>query len=1264
MPDKKEIAKTLIETRDARLLLEMACWVHDLDKASWPFACFAIPSMQIKNYNHEKQPYRSKKPNEWTWQTNWLDKDVERGLSDYLNSGPRFNGFIPGDTSPILLAIYDEDVKKVNSKENPCQFFTPQISNPTNPFPATMKIENAIKGIFPDLFTYHSAAKTALDLKELPWEIWLVNAALAGPDGIDSEYFKGGIGNKEAGVSQNEIPPKVATPFGRETAVLGDESNIEKFKNKNQKYFKKIWEIAFDWTAKKGNIVYHRQAMKGDLEPLLVRALGYTNRPTNDVNLWAHSYGVGAMAKALAAELAIDSRAAKQKNKILLFPLRSPELNLPDQKYLSASDFLLAGGLEELCREDLERQLQTKFKVLSVLLRDQDRLHVGRRVGDILGYHERRKELFDAITNILEVGLGVGAEIFKDHAGIHFLLPWCQDSLDAHLADVTESPSKEKPRSQELIESMVEELVEAVFLGKEDPDWATENSITIGAEIARKACDFDVAVRIGPSREPSIEQLKEDSPKAFTQGLLFLKDNTWINKIVDLENPRRFPSHTAKEGGQLCPVCCKRPAPRAERGTNENDVPCDVCRERRESRTNEWWKNICKEPSLAQTTIWASEAADNTRRVNLLTMAFDLRRWFDGRAFNGFWMPGETIPLPVYPAPARIKGCWEATRGFLDGLGGKIREKLQTRKRFVFKIEKDTLTDFTVKPGAGFLLSPPEKGDGDPGDWFLGNMGIDKKDELYLLSVSGWSVETDEKGEYLIMPPGGESEGFGEDSARLKSLIADLKNLTYRTQKGEIRTPLERASIKRISGGGSLFDYIPYVEILIDSPTRFQVLAPSDKTVEILDLVHALFLEHFGKVAHNMEVCVNCLAFKEKFPFYLALEAADRFVAQELGRSRIEIRTCRLTLDGLYVSLDGSDPAINFFEEDYRWTCLDKTHKDIYRSMVAGTDVDEANGKGKYYGWEKADGGKLMALERVRLVPKVELQKGKWIVTKGVFEEVKSFDKKGTLSGNFKVCCPRLSWAHLASPGERHDEQLSIPLLAFRDWVDSYSVVAIGKVEDKEFDLRVRKFFEIGDLIECQNCLEILYGDNGKSLPQEVQDLENRRILCLDMLRSLGGETSGENLKALRIKALSRRPTQLRNLIEEVFEAHITWSSELGTECGTEILRKHIRELICHPNGCGGAWRKWVEYAGVEFKCPVDNEILEFKKEKSNPPASKRSLNQLQQKCMKFSDSVGELIKKISEAAYRFETISASAGGRALSITYDLLNRVCKYHMK
>jgi hypothetical protein len=1196
MPDASQIAQVLVSTRRARLLLEMACWIHDLDKASWPFAVFAQKDRRIDLYSHDKHPHRSGDPDKWKWEKEWLIDQADAD-PDLLSTKLSFQGLIPENSSYIILNIRDHE--KNTEKEI-----------------AISRANSA--GLLSDFFWSHST-KDVNDLDEKSWERWLISSGGAGPDGIDSEFFKSTFYKQKAGEPQarTDILPRVATPFGFERMVLGGDPNVsedfENFKKCNQELFKEIWKLALCWpessVADYSNFLENWSAVRGHLRKHLGLALGYSNRPVNDVNLWAHSYSVGAMVKALAAALAIDSFAALENSKALLFPHRTPEMTL--SKELNVNHYLLSQGCDPSKREDLERQVQTKFKVLSVLLRDPERLHVGRRIGDILGYHARRDLLFKIIAKLIEQKLAVGAEIFRDHGGIHFLVPWCQDSTDAHLDDPHTQKGTE--RSQEILQTMLLELVECVFSSKEAPGWLKNAGIEIGKSSKRRACDFDFTVQITPSREPMFNQSGEltraGAYQAAYQGLIFLRKNTSIGKEIDANNPRRFDNanlELEKKVGitlQLCPICRKRASARKDTLGRENDHPCKVCCERRRSRLNDWWKSLCKSPNLANSTIWTGEAADGKRRVNLLTIAFDLQRWFDGRAFDGFWLnnqPGKegekVLPhLPIYPVPARIQGVWEATMAFLQEAKTKIGTCLTPRFRPAFNIAPEHIYRADkVKNKRGRLLTSKSGLGRDLGSWFIGRSG----NGYWLLSLENF---TDESGSYDVL-----CENVW------KAFNSGYGDLVWIDKEGEER----KAFNDSISGidppkfsenQGTLFSqFTPLVEILTNSPTRFQLLIPGEKTVEALQKVHGLFIEHFGKVAHNIEVAVNCLTFKEKFPFYLALEAADRFTENELkDRCAFSSRICRIDGSGLKVSIGRTGNEIDsaFFEEGYEWECHRLSeHRDEFRSMVVDvSNGPKGEGKGVFYGWK---GNSLIKMERLRYQPEM---KGFYPdPLKKIFERTENY--KHTDKKQFNVSCPRLSWSHLASSGERHRDQMSIPLLAMEDWKDAWDALIHGSRETN-----------------CRECRE--------KLEKKHPEFNSDTLVFPGKLRGLYGQ-----------------PSKLRGLIEEIIEAHALWPEKFQLTERELVIKEHIHRLFNHPNACGYEWHQWREIK----RCPLE----ELKRGKDQ--AIKKSAIEMtkpQKKCI-------QLAGRLPSAIARLEAMAANDGGRPLMITFNLLYTLCGQGVK
>jgi hypothetical protein len=1165
MTDKTTIAKILGQTRNARLALEIAAWIHDLDKAGWPFAAYLEYGRKI-GYKHERQPDRSNKSG-WTWAKDWLDTFYEKG-SDLLTNGYSLDGLLPAGCAEVKFCYRDNDQDKDI-------FFTIDPSNSANP----------VAGDVTSLFKYHSAWQ----LDRQPWTPWLISAPFGGADGIDSDFFKSALGQRTETINQ-EFPPKTATPFGLEQPVLGGDNNDpDNFKAQNEAAFAEIWKIALEWTRESApdiGLIWER--VRKELRPLLRRALGYTPKPTHDVTLWDHSYGVGSLAKSLAAALAIDAMAAIGCNRSVLFPLRSPETNLPGVEVLRKEKPLLSGNqeIDHFTPETIQRQVQTKFKVLSILLRDTERLHVGRKVGDILGYHYRRDRLFDTMANIVEKDLALGAEIFRDHAGIHFNLPWCQDSKDAHLAPQEKADPYAFPRSQEMLEEMLHELVACLFGGQKVPEWA-DTKIKQRLDLRktdREAKDFDAIVYIGPVREPILKYLKDQGKKALDQGLLFLKDRIRIDRHLDLQNPRPLPEKPTEMQAevQLCPICRRRAAPKTTDGINENDRPCEVCRMRREGRAGQWWKGLIRPAAgTTGTTIWASEAADESRLITLLSIAFDLDRWFNGAAFRGFWVPGKEDGqfFPIYPAPARIRGVWEACQAFLDEVLDGSMAALDVGKRPVWKV---TDGDPIRNNDQVYFLSAPSEAP-ELGDWFLGK---DQAGQTWLAGVSRQKAN-------LLSPD-------------------KLKKLVWVDSLGRERRLLSNAEIVLPDEGlaETVQNFLPIVKILTNSPTRWQILAPADKTAALLKMIHDIFLKHFGKVANNLSVCVHALTFRDRFPFYLALESADDAIRRELSRAAWKRRSAHIGPEGLLVDLGDDGPDKTFLGADYQWRCLDQNLREIWRSVVADGDISDDDIEGKYYIWGKESPPSLFELTRNVYHPEVDEN---FKAKGGVFTRSEFHPgPNGRLT--IKAACPRLSWAYVHAAADRHQDQLSIPLLAYGDWLQAYQAVERGP-----------EFFH------CKACKEAL--------------------------EQSGRYTSGPWRSPYFFSGLGKNFAQFRHLIDEITSIHGGWFMIRKPENYEDTLEHHIRSLCAHPNGCGPGWLRWAKDGPGGGVCFLAEAFDAAMSDKSISGSQKGQLNSLRSDCIS-NKGVSLRLASFSAAVKRFEALGRVDGGRPLMVTFALLNRV------
>ena len=198
----EKIAKILIETRDGRLRLEIAAWLHDLDKASWPFMLYkwvegqrsaptgtsiAGGDSDIRYYSHRGYPSRSVNAVKYLWEEAWFGK----------NKPPFWE-------KPLGSLLQNKSAKVVLHRQDGKQSFLLEIDPD----------DEKATGKLADPFQLHHRY---VELQNTPWPVFLLSAAFSGCDGIDSDFYKSQYGAPfNFGLDQTESPPMVATPFGLE----------------------------------------------------------------------------------------------------------------------------------------------------------------------------------------------------------------------------------------------------------------------------------------------------------------------------------------------------------------------------------------------------------------------------------------------------------------------------------------------------------------------------------------------------------------------------------------------------------------------------------------------------------------------------------------------------------------------------------------------------------------------------------------------------------------------------------------------------------------------------------------------------------------------------------------------------------------------------------------------------------------------------------------------------------------------------------------
>jgi hypothetical protein len=197
---------------------------------------------------------------------------------------------------------------------------------------------------------------------------------------------------------------------------------------------------------------------------------------------------------------------------------------------------------------------------------------------------------------------------------------------------------------------------------------------------------------------------------------------------------------------------------------------------------------------------------------------------------------------------------------------------------------------------------------------------------------------------------------------------------------------------------------------------------------------------------------------------------------------------------------------------------------------------------------------------------------------------------------------------------DRHEDQLSIPLLAYGDWLQAYQAVERGP-----------------EFLHCKACKEAL--------------------------EQLGAYTSGSWRSSYSFSGLQKNSAQFRHLIEEITSVHADWFMARKPGNYEDTLERHIRSLCAHPNGCGSGWLRWAQDGPGAGVCLLAAAFDIAMAGKSISNTQKGQLNSFRSGCIS-KKGVSPRLASFAAAVKRFESMGRIHGGRPLMVTFALLNRV------
>ncbi len=266
------------------------------------------------------------------------------------------------------------------------------------------------------------------------------------------------------------------------------------------------------------------------------------------------------------------------------------DVTLWDQAYMTATLFKATVAAIFLPREKLSSYQDDPqcihWRILGIQYDKLGLAEKGLKSTYINWYRDRARKVDDSMKELLETEYPLGNEIYRDETGIYFLVP--------------ENIEGKQPGNFYLLSNDLEDIQENIL------EIFTQN---FGGEIY-PAIFLAEASRGTMNIAHLIEKAKENFLKAIYPN--------------DLEECLKYDKKP--NGNGICQVCGMRLAKR--KGDEENNLICDVCREKKESRIDNWLKSINGE------TIWTGDLQDENGRIALITLKFELAEWLNGNLIN------------------------------------------------------------------------------------------------------------------------------------------------------------------------------------------------------------------------------------------------------------------------------------------------------------------------------------------------------------------------------------------------------------------------------------------------------------------------------------------------------------------------------------------------------------------------------------------------------------------------------------------------------
>ncbi|RMA97947.1 CRISPR-associated protein Csx11 [Hydrogenothermus marinus] len=296
------------------------------------------------------------------------------------------------------------------------------------------------------------------------------------------------------------------------------------------------------------------------------------------------------------------------------FPIN--DVTLFDQAYMSSTMFKSAlaeiiinsSSLEEAKEKYINNPQNIKWSILGIQYDKLALAEKGLKPAHISWYRKASKEVEDKIKEIIEIEYPLGNEIYRDETGIYFLVPESFENtqdLKDKIYDKVREVFSEKFKKDELIYPSFD-------LTK--PSRGIMNLTKLLDDSKKNFLKLEIEIEKDDDDEKEKEKNKDK------------------NKEKEIDKDKENDKEKGNDKIGICQVCKVRFATK-----DDETLMCDICRERREGRLENWIQNQEGE------TIWTGEVADENGRIALMTLKFELKEWLNGRMLSSLLVRKENF---------------------------------------------------------------------------------------------------------------------------------------------------------------------------------------------------------------------------------------------------------------------------------------------------------------------------------------------------------------------------------------------------------------------------------------------------------------------------------------------------------------------------------------------------------------------------------------------------------------------------------------------